>query len=262
MKHTKVLCVACILLIPLAVNGQPAIPKSIPKLVTQIKPAIVLVCLGKGNSTGFLISKEPPLVATVAHMVSKAKDPSELTIRANETGAVAQVKTIHIHKNFNSEQGGKNPYSTDLAVLELEKLCDGLGKPLILSQTKLGEGLAGEEIIQMGFPYYSTAGKFIKQPEAVLNHSIIQRIVGFNWNTDIPVKERRMMEYRYSALPGDSGSPVILLSSGEVIGVHHGSRKHYEKTTKAIITMSSGAIHVAELRVLLQEKKLMFVLAP
>lgn len=215
--------------------------------------ALFLISAGKGDGTGFLISRDPPLVVTVGHLVSKVEKPEEIVVRTNETETLRKVRALHIHKGFKEDGGGKNPYSPDLALLELETAKDALGPPLMLAREKPGEDLRGAAIVSMGFPNYTLYGKERESPEAVTRRGIVRRLQDYDGSTTSPLLKRPMFEHDLDVLVGESGSPMMLATSGTVIGIQVGTRRFTKKDTKELIVALSVGVHVRELWVLLDQ---------
>lgn len=213
-------------------------------VAARVQSAMVVVVVGEADATGFLISRDPPLIATNAHVATLAAKPEEIIVRANVTGTVGKVKAIHIHKDFKQDQGKKNPYSPDLAILELEDTHPDLGAPLVLAPPKHGEDLRGCEIIYLGFPNYVTPTGERESAEAVIRRGLVQRMVDLDGSTTTtPIVQRRMLEHDLGVLPGESGGPILSVSSGSVIAVHHGTRRFYKKGTRDLIVAISVAMH-------------------
>lgn len=218
----------------LAIIGQSRAGE-VQELAAKSRPAVVMVMVGSEDSTGFLITTDPPLVATVAHAVTSATEPSAIIIRLNETGEPLHVRAVHIHAGYKRDATPKDPYSSDVAILELEATDTELGQPLVLSAPQVENDLRGLEVIALGFPTYATLTGERESAESVIRHGFIQRLIDFDGTTTtMPPTSRPMLEHTFEASPGESGMPVLDVTSGLVVAIHHGTRRLRDPQTREV----------------------------
>lgn len=210
------------------------------------------------KGTAFLISNDPPVLVTVAHLMHFVTDVSKLTVRDNISGEARPVKSVFLHPEYSTNQGSKNPYTADVAVILLFEPV-----PESFQRLRLHEGdtskLQGEAIVSFGFPKYAA---FEEEKggtaEAVIRQGIIQRTVDFDAvSTASPLHERPLLEISTPCIDGESGCPIILLSTGEVVGVQVGERTYKYTGTQIPGLIIPLAVHVKYLRDLLEKEGLM-----
>lgn len=223
------------------------------KIVSVSQPSVCVVQVGTEKFSGFVIAHNPPIVATVAHSTLKVQKLTDITIRINEKGTVMTVKAFHVHPGYNRKT---NPFSPDVAVLELNPNQGKLGSPLLLAKHKSGVDVRGAEIVSLGFPFYSTRGKETESPEATARKGLIRRMLDYDFTTTSLLTQRPIIEHDLGILNGESGAPIMLIPSGEVIGVQHGIRRTTKKETNELLATLPVAIHVDELWSLLNHARL------
>lgn len=212
----------------LAAMAQTGTPQSNPaEIAARIRPSVFLIWADTKINTGFLICRQPPLVATVAHDVINVEDLSKLVVQANETGVKWKVKAVHLHPEFKPLETDQDPFSADVALLELEENETELGSALVLKNPSATQDLRGQEVLMLGFPFYLIVGlprSEREHLEAVLRHGIVERHVDFDTSTTSPLAERPMIQSSVLAYQGDSGAPLVD-RAGEVIAIQHGVRR-------------------------------------
>lgn len=217
----------------------------IQALAARSRPAIMVVAIGEYDATGFLIARDPPLVATVAHAATLATKPEDMIIRLNETGNPVAVQAIHIHPAYHQQATPKDPYSPDLAILELAATDKELGQPLVLAFPNYTADLRGLEVISLGFPTYATLTGERESAESIIQQGVVQRMIDFDGNTTtLPPTQRPMFEHSFATSPGESGAPVLDVSSGTVIAIHHGTRRVYKSGTRELQAVIPVALRV------------------
>lgn len=193
----------------------------LPETIERIKPAIVVVgTYNKLSSpqfsmrgTGFVVG-EGNLVATNAHVIPEALSPegTSLVVQARLTSGELQVRaarTLVIDKEH------------DLAVLRIEGAA--LPKMVIGNSEGVREGQA---VAFTGFPIGGILGFSpvthrgivsaitpIALPSSTaqqLNEKLIHRLKGGTF---------KIFQLDATAYPGNSGSPVFDVASGEVVGI-------------------------------------------
>lgn len=225
-----------------------------PSIAARSQKALFVVSVGTNNCTGFLIARDPPLIATVAHIPSVAEKAEQILVRTNETGAIQKVRVRHLHKDFVKGSGkGSMPFSADLTLLELEGKSADFGIPLTLTKEGGNEDLRGKNIVSLGFPFYALAGEELQSPETIVRRGLIRRFLDYNGSTTSPMQKRPLLEHDLDALGGESGAPLILSPTGNVIGIQIGNRTFTSKETKQITAKFSLAIHVNHLWELLEQ---------
>lgn len=197
------------------------------------------------KGTAFLISNDPPLLATVAHLMHHVTDVSKLTVRDNITGTVRPVKAVFLHPEFKVDQGGKSAFSADVALIALvDPLPDSFHK-LLLCEEEDTTQLQGQAIVSLGFPDYAAAEEEAGgSAEAVLREGIVQRTIDFEGaSTQSPLHDRPLLEISTPCIDGESGCPIVLLTTGKVVGIQIGARKYNYSGTKIPARIIPFAIH-------------------
>lgn len=262
MARFFALIVLLVLSFGLTADTTKALPPSgVQKVVADCQPSVFMITIEKKTATGFLVCRNPVLVVTTAHTVAKVEDPADIKVwtRLGKKKDARRVRAIHPHKGFKNDRTEKEAYSPDVALLELE-MGPVLQEPLGLAAHAPNEDLRGHEIIGIGFPFYAAAGQEYKDAEAAVQVGIVRRVVGFDWSTKLPLSQRSMFELSFDQWPGDSGSPIISLSSGKVLGVSHGTNRRNLKRKgseiETVLFQRSGAIHIREVWALLEQTKM------
>lgn len=218
-------------------------------MLARLHSSVVMVVVGKDEFSGFIIARDPPLVATVAHMAIKMEKPEDVIVRANETGMEARVKAVHVHKGYKKDRTSKDPYGPDVAILELEGESPDLGSALSLAPPNTDADLRGLEIVLLGFPFYSTLLNERESPAAVFRRGSVQRMLDDDaaHTTIMPLTKRPMFQHDLSCLPGESGAPIVSVLSGAVVGVQNGDRKWKKTSTGEMLASYSVAVHADKL---------------
>ena len=210
------------------------------------------------KGTAFLISNDPPLLATVAHTMRHVTDVAKLTVRDNITGAVRPAKTVILHPQFKVMESKKDPFSPDVALIVLTEPV-----PESVQRVPLGQGdtsqLQGQAIVSLGFSRYAALEEDKGETaEAVMRQGIIQRTVDFDAiSTVSPRSERPLLEISTPCIEGESGAPIILLSTGQLIGIQIGYRKYNYAGTEIPAWIIPKTMHVKILQLMLAEERLM-----
>jgi S1-C subfamily serine protease len=170
--------------------------KSLPDLIGNIKSGIVRIdvtgCGFKVTGTGILVG--PREVVTVEHVVDAAS-----TIRIERGGKILSKATVI------GADGAR-----DLALLRTEKSISGHRFQISTKAPRLGDSVA---VIgyPLGLPLSVTKGTV----------SGLSRMIPIRG-----VKRRTLIQTDAAVNPGNSGGPVLLLPSGQVVGlVDLGSEK-------------------------------------
>lgn len=219
-------------------------------------PSVVLVQIGEVDGTGFVISHEPDIIATNAHVAMQATQPADIQVRLNESGAPLKVKAIHIHTGYDTKRTSKESHGPDVALLELEPGATALGPPLPLLASPELVDIRGMELVLIGYPTYATMTGERDTPEAAIRYGTVQRLIDYDGTTTSPLHERPLIEHFPDVVSGESGSPLIDLKSGAVVGIHVGTRRFFRKGTTEVLAAVPLAVHVDVLWEVLAQSKL------
>lgn len=170
----------------------------------ELSSAVGIVEAGQGCGTGFLISLESRLVMTCCHVIEN--DCGHLSFRVNGLGGNPIPATPVWYSRRD-----------DMAILQLETLPEGAmfldiypnGEPTVPSLTP---------IILCGFPY----------GESISRNLMINRGEINNYEKGKQLEDGRRMDIYFSAVPathGNSGGPVLLSDTLQVIGLLQGGLK-------------------------------------
>lgn len=246
----RVALLICLLL--LILGGARA--GEIQQLMKRCSASVVLISIGETDATGFLICREPPLIACAAHTAVLAKKPEDVIVRVNESGAPMQVKAVHMHPGYQEDKERKTAYGPDAAILHLQTIDAGLGSPFILAKPKSGD-LRGIEVISLGFPAHATLSRGAEResPEATIRRGLVQRLVDYDALTNLPVEQRPIIEHDFVTEKGESGSPLINVSSREVVAIHVRSQRFLKKGTQEVVSIVPVAVRVDVLWELLEQ---------
>lgn len=205
------------------------------------------------QGSAFLICHNPVLLVTVAHTVH-AENPSKITVRDNITGTVRVVKTIHVHPAYDPDDDDKGAWPEDVAILEMSEPVPKEFIRLKVSSNADTSQLQGREVVSFGFPKYVVLQERDGgSAEAVLRQGIIQATLDYNIiSTNDPKESRPMLHTSLPCIDGESGCPVILLSTGEVIGVQVGNRNWKYSGTNIPGIIIPLAIHANSINELLE----------
>jgi len=223
--------------------------------VKQIKPSIVAIGIHNPSATprvklvgtGFVVSPGNRIV-TNFHVISAPLNESELESYVVISGSGGQLLQHPITAQNVSP-------AHDLAVLTIEKSLPALS--LKADNTLLAEG---EDIAFTGFPITQILGLYPATHRGIVAaHTPVAIPVDHSSNLHAAAIRRLAAPYLVYQLdavayPGNSGSPLYLPSTGEVIGVIN--MVHVKSTREAVLSDPSGisyAIPVEHLKVLLRE---------
>lgn len=189
--------------------------------IERIKPSIVVVGTYKKTSspqfvlrgTGFIVGNGN-LVATNAHVVPDSTEPDApaLVVQARSANGEAQVRRAFLATRDTDH---------DLAVLRIE------GAPLPVLQLRNSDSVReGESIAFTGFPIGGALGF-----SPVTHRGMISSVtpIALPGGNSRQLNEKQILRIKSgtfnifqldaTAYPGNSGSPVFDITSGEVIGV-------------------------------------------
>ena len=210
-------------LLTLATLGRPVVA-GLPDTIERIKPSVVVIGTYqqtrspafRGLGTGFAVG-DGTLVATNAHVVPSTTNPGEtefLTVlvrNANGTIQRRQVRTI------------ATDASHDIALLKLS------GPPLVA--LKLGasdvDGVReGQAIAFSGFPVFDVMGVFPTTNRGIISAIAPIAVPSANASQLGEKQIKRLTKGSFNiyqldatAYPGNSGSPLFYIDSGEIIGI-------------------------------------------
>ena len=157
---------------------------------------ILYIETDKGSGTGFVFNPDGYAI-TCAHVVKGSK---EIYVRVGtDENDIERAEIVGIDEHL------------DLAIIKLEGTDCHLSTTLDLGQTIQ----LGEEIIILGFPFGAKMSDDVSQMSVSLTRGYIS-----SWQTK-DGKKRVLLDI--SAKAGNSGSPVISMETGKVVGVLSGS---------------------------------------
>lgn len=206
-------------------SSHKAIRKTLPENVPLLKPSIVYVKTDSSAGTGFVVGPEGYIV-TAYHIVKNAKwieidtrqynQPLPCTVIAADT-----TPCHHFGTGINF----------DTAILRVQ--ANGVTLPPVKlgDQTQTKEGL---EIAFFGFPYARLpwAGRFIPSVKGGLISAVLSTTVD----------DRFYYHFQLDAMtnPGNSGSPIFIPETGEVVGMVLSYISPIADLAKDTLTTKSG----------------------
>ncbi|MDP5129743.1 MAG: serine protease [Paraglaciecola sp.] len=228
----------------------------LPKTVSKIKPAIVAIGIFnpmgtprlKLVGTGFVIQPGNRVV-TNYHVISSALSETERESYVVISGSGNKIQQHDIVKRALSP-------AHDLAVLTIGQTLPAL--TLVAQDTLVAEG---SDIAFTGFPITQVLGLYPATHRGIIAaHTPVAIPVDHSSNLQSVAIRRLGAPYTVYQLdavayPGNSGSPLYLPSTGEVIGVIN--MVHVKTTREAVLSDPSGisyAIPIEHVKSLLTEK--------
>lgn len=210
---------------------RPAGPPDTSPFLERYSSSIFLVHAGQRTGTGFLIAKEPPLIATSAHVVADCR-VEDVGVYRNEDRTRHAVQRLIVHAHARERAGGpvRNP-GPDVAVIELSALPLDAGPPLHLASPTAAGAIRGKPIAAIGFPFYAVTNPAEDPPQAVVATGLAGRLLDFQRTSRLPVDRRWLIEHDARTVSGFSGAPVFLITTGEVAAIVQGFRDFSHQTT-------------------------------
>ncbi len=209
-----------VLLLLAVIHYSQAIAASLPDTIDKIRPSIVGVGTvmpirrpsAKFSGTGFVVGKGN-LVVTNHHVLPETMNTSKREVLAVFSGRGKQAKA-HKVRILRADP------EHDLALLEL---IEGRLPPMKLSgNSKVREG---ESVAFTGFPIGMVLGLYPITHRGIVS-AITPVVIPSNNSKQLTAKQIQRMRNRFevyqldgTAYPGNSGSPVYNMETGEVIGV-------------------------------------------
>lgn len=209
-----VLCAALILPLAPAAPAQPLRPPGpLVRAASRIRPALVVVWHQRGRretfGSGFVISREGHIL-TSGHVVEGL---DEVTV-AYQSGGFEQ--------NVSAEVVFVDP-DLDIGVVKVDDL------PLDALALGRGEGLLpGTRIAHYGFPFGRSLDNLVIPS---LKAGIISATRP--WRLRRGGRRVRVIQLDTTSSKGESGSPVFIAKTGEIIGVLKGHVKGFEDMRNA-----------------------------
>jgi len=212
-----------------------------------------------GYCTGFLVSKDPPLIITSGTVYSGAPEDSHTLVIASGTGKEYLVKAVHTLQSRRPSDREKGNNATDISIIELAQQLGDEYKALPLEEKGRDRNIAGERIVGIGIPIYGVAqssreaSKPYRIPDiAVREGSIVRMADADGDSTETPIAERPMFEHNSIYVEGEHGGPIFSLASGKVVGLHIGTMRRQDGRGRTIALIPL-AIHVDIIHELLYE---------
>ncbi len=195
--------------------------RGVPEVVAASKPAVVGIGLFsrlakpafRFSGTGFLI--DDGRIITCAH-VTQIADPATREVLAvalpgGESSRIVEAKVVALRRD------------TDLAVLELAAPLPPSIAPLRLSNNRPPEGA---EVVLMGFPIGSALGLHVASHRGIVA-AIVPMAIPLPTTSGLEARNVQalrnapieLLQLDATAYPGNSGGPVIEVSTGLVVGV-------------------------------------------
>lgn len=223
----------------LLANLHPALA-DLPGTIERIKPAIVVVGTHNRTSspqfimrgTGFVLG-DGNQVATNAHVVPEGPYPEG-------TSLVIQARTSAGELQLRRARAVATDKEHDLAVLRIEgpalphmvlRNSDAVreGQPVAFTGFPIGGALGFSPVTHHGIVSAVTPIALPTGTAQQLNEKLIRRLKGGTFN---------IFQLDATAYPGNSGSPVFDMDSGEVIGIIN--MVFIKSTKEAVLSQPSG----------------------
>lgn len=224
------------------------------ELIPQVKPSIVAIAIHNPSAsprinfigTGFVTGNGKQVV-TNYHVIGRLLDESR---REEYVVVSGSGRDITIHRMISR----RNAPQYDLAIMEIEQTLPAL--------TLAGDALQpeGSQVAFTGFPISNVLGLFPATHQGMIS-AVTPIAIPADNSRDLHIQALRQLREPYliyqldaTAYPGNSGSPLIHQTTGEVIGVIN--MVHVKTTREAVLSDPSGisyAIPVRYVRQLLQE---------
>jgi tetratricopeptide (TPR) repeat protein len=180
-----------------------------PEVIAKIRPAVVLIIADSMSGSGFIISKDGYIV-TNEHVV---KSSNNITVYINDSDQYS-AKVIKSDKEY------------DLAILKVN--ASGLTTVNMGDIKKLR---TGDEVATTGYPDFQEFNNYGFHIQSSATPGYVNAIKLLRLSrgdsiliiqTDIPTN------------PGNSGGPLYLRKTGEVMGIHGGKIKNSNRVDLAI----------------------------
>jgi len=199
-----------------------------------------------GTGTAWVISKKHRLLATNSHVADILHDAGgEMVAIPSGTAQVYKVVKVWYHpgvrrylknqpgmsiRSTDPREGAIDPYSPDLAILQLESEGPDLTVEFAPATADELKSLFARPAAISGFPGYDNKSwpKLGSKPVATYHDGVISRLTDFSLAPDAVPEELLFVQYTMSTWPGYSGSPVFL-PSGHVAAVHNMGRKEQSR---------------------------------
>jgi hypothetical protein len=209
-------------------------------------------CPGVGHGTGFVISKEPRLVATNAHVADIFQKKKQLFAYRNGAPGCYKVKRIWYHpgverlpnrgliiRSTDPRDGPVFTWSPDVAVLELDKDDSAFPDALPLASAREIEDLFGVPVGMVGFPGHDNTSwpSGDEPPAATFHEGMISRVTDFNLDPNASGRLRQFVQHTAQGFGGFSGSPLFT-ADGSVVAIHNSSRHDEDRGRK--VTLNHG----------------------
>lgn len=196
-----------------------------------------------GIGTAWCISRKHRLLVTNAH-VADMKHELETELFAIPSGSSQRYKVekyyyhpgVHRYlggdkylsvRSMDPKEGGVDPASPDLAILQLSPEGPELTFEFTLATEDELRGLFAASVAMFGFPGHDNPDNWPKRDTAkvaaTFHDGVISRISDFNLNPDVPHARLLQLQYTMAGWGGFSGSPVFL-PNGHVVAAHNMSR--------------------------------------
>jgi tetratricopeptide (TPR) repeat protein len=208
-----------------------------------------------GLGTAWVLSRQHRLLVTNAHVADLIGSKGKMLAVVNGTDQVHQVKRVWYHPGVRRQlPGGKlsiraecpsdgpvEPFSPDLAVLELTPDGPALPAELPMATAEELKTLFAQTVGMMGFPGHSTSWPGLgEKAQATYHDGVVSRLTNFRLSVNVPEEELQFVQTTLANWFGFSGSPLYL-ANGHVVAVNNSSRSAEKKGLK---TQISHAVRV------------------
>lgn len=225
------------------------------ELIPEIKPSVVAIAIHNPTAsprirfigTGFVVGNGKQVV-TNYHVIGRALDESRREAYVVVSG---NAKNITVHPMINR----RNAPQYDLAIMEIEQALPAL--PLADDHAYTAEGT---HIAFTGFPISSVLGLYPATHQGIIA-AVTPIAIPADNSRDLNIQALRQLREPYliyqldaTAYPGNSGSPLLNVNTGKVVGVIN--MVHVKTTREAVLSDPSGisyAIPIRHVRELLQQ---------
>lgn len=224
------------------------------ELIPEIKPSVVAIAVHNPTAsprirfvgTGFVVGNGKQVV-TNYHVIGKALDEGRRETYVVVSGSARNLTVHPMVNRLNAPQ-------YDLAIIEIEETLPAL---VLADDDYTAEGTY---IAFTGFPISNVLGLYPATHQGIIA-AVTPIAIPADNSRDLHIQALRQLREPYlvyqldaTAYPGNSGSPLINVKTGKVIGVIN--MVHVKTTREAVLSDPSGisyAIPVRHVRELLQQ---------
>ena len=227
--------------LPAWTNASQDAKQALGNFVRKTHQAVMIIGSPKGGyGTGFVISKKHRLVATNAHVADIKHSAGRIVAITNGTAQPYTVERAWYHpgvrrhlrgrkslavRSTNPADGPVDPFSPDLAVLQLSADGPALPSELKFATKKELNSLFAQPVGILGYPGhdYKAWPAVGGEASATYHDGVVSRLADFNLNGGANKADKQFVQYTLATWGGYSGSPVFL-PNGHVAAIHNMAR--------------------------------------